>query len=98
MTQTKNSDQVGGENRTEKEWTSVGMWDEEEGSVAHDFGTFDWSRMLFADKGISRGMNHLCSSSLSLFKWMCSPYMVLSGQKLSCYNQEAPRYSYSSFM
>lgn len=39
MTQTKNSDQVGGENCTGKEWTSVGMWDEEEGVVAHDFGT-----------------------------------------------------------
>lgn len=78
MTQTKNSDQVGGENCTEEEWTSVSMWNEEEGSVAHDLGTSGWSRMLFADKGIPRGMNHLCSSGLYLLKWMSCPHMVLS--------------------
>lgn len=37
------------ENCTEKEWTNVGMWDEEEGSVVYDSETSGWSQMPFAD-------------------------------------------------
>lgn len=71
VTQTKDSDQVGGKNCTEKELAVWGMWAEGEGSARHDFWEF-WPEVPFADLGMPRGMSPLWTPCLYPFPNGCA--------------------------